>query len=69
MGNRLARAAMGSKVARNIAGSALGKAGSAILDPATKIGTAVASKSGKSLAGRVAGIATDIAMQSGTEAL
>jgi len=46
MGNRLVRAGLNSGVARKIAGSTLGRMGSAVLDPAAKIGTKAALKSG-----------------------
>jgi len=45
-GNRLVRAGLNSGVARKIAGSTLGRMGSAVLDPAAKIGTKAALKSG-----------------------
>ncbi len=64
MGNRIV-----SSAAKNIGKSAVGKVGSALLDPASKVGTFVADKTGKSLIGRGAGLLTDIAMQGSTEAL
>ena len=68
MGNRLMRSALGSKAARNIAGSALGRVGSSVLDPAARLGTKAAFASGKGLVGRGVGLATDIALQGATEA-
>jgi len=67
MGNRLMRSALGSKAARNIAGSALGRVGSTVLDPAAKVGTAV-SRMTRPIVGRAAGLATDVALQGVTEA-
>ena len=68
MGNRLVRAGLSSGVARKIAGSTLGRAGSAVLDPAARLGTKAAFASGKGLVGRGVGLATDIALQGATEA-
>lgn len=68
MGNRLVRSALGSKAARNIAGSAIGRAGASVLDPAARLGTKAAFASGKGLVGRGVGLATDIALQGATEA-
>ena len=69
LGNRLVRAGLNSGMARKIAGSTIGRAGSAALDPAARLGTKAAFKAGNTLVGRGVGLATDIAMQGSTEAL
>jgi len=61
LGNRLVRSALGSKAARKVAGSAIGKAGASVLDPAAKVGTAV-SRAVHPYAGRAAGLLTDVAL-------
>lgn len=69
MGNRLVGAALGSKAARKVAGSAVGKVGSSVIDPAARLGTKAALSSGKGLVGRGVGLLTDIGLQGGSEAL
>jgi hypothetical protein len=59
---------LGSKTARRLAGSTIGRAGSAVLDPAARLGTKAAFASGKGLVGRGVGIATDTLLQGATEA-
>ena len=69
MGNRLVRAGLSSGLARKVGSSALGRVGASVVDPATRLGTKAAFASGKGLVGRGVGLATDIALQGGTEAL
>jgi len=68
LGSRLIGGALNSKAARKIAGSTLGRVGSSVLDPAAKVGTMV-SRATRPIVGRGAGLLTDVALQSGTEAL